>query len=105
MLLQPHHLFGSLSLLCPIDCWDTAKMRSLVSFLLLVLAAAVQAISSNGGNRLLVILEDVAEKDGYSKFIGDLEGMYARAGPCGRNPHHQPHLHLANCRRGYRTRL
>ncbi|KAI1194260.1 Dolichyl-diphosphooligosaccharide--protein glycosyltransferase subunit WBP1 [Nemania serpens] len=49
-------------------------MRSLVSFLLLVLAAAVQAISSDGGNRLLVILEDVAEKDGYSKFIGDLEG-------------------------------
>ncbi|KAJ8122128.1 hypothetical protein ONZ43_g1599 [Nemania bipapillata] len=49
-------------------------MRSLVSFLLLVLAAAVQAISSNGGNRLLVILEDVAEKDGYSKFLGDLEG-------------------------------
>ncbi|KAI0101317.1 Dolichyl-diphosphooligosaccharide--protein glycosyltransferase subunit WBP1 [Nemania sp. FL0031] len=49
-------------------------MRSLVSFLLLVLAAAVQAISSNGGNRLLVILEDVSEKDGYSKFLGDLEG-------------------------------
>lgn len=55
-------------------------MRSLVSFLLLVLAAAVQAISSDGGNRLLVILEDVAEKDGYSKFIGDLEGMA--------HPHH-----------------
>ncbi len=50
-------------------------MRSLVSFLLLALVAAVQAISSNGGNRLLVILEDVAEKDGYTKFLGDLEGM------------------------------
>jgi oligosaccharyltransferase complex subunit beta len=49
-------------------------MRSLVSFLL-VLAATVQAISSNGGNRLLVVLEDVTEKDGYSKFLGDLEGM------------------------------
>ncbi|KAI3335430.1 Dolichyl-diphosphooligosaccharide--protein glycosyltransferase subunit WBP1 [Ustulina deusta] len=49
-------------------------MRSLVSFLLLALVAAVQAISSNGGNRLLVILEDVAEKDGYTKFLGDLEG-------------------------------
>ncbi|KAI1178925.1 Dolichyl-diphosphooligosaccharide--protein glycosyltransferase subunit WBP1 [Nemania sp. FL0916] len=49
-------------------------MKSLVSFLLLVLAATVQAISANGGNRLLVILEDVAEKDGYSKFLGDLEG-------------------------------
>ncbi|KAI1738207.1 Dolichyl-diphosphooligosaccharide--protein glycosyltransferase subunit WBP1 [Xylaria scruposa] len=49
-------------------------MRSLVSFLVLLLVAAVQAISSSGGNRLLVILEDVAEKDGYSKFLGDLEG-------------------------------
>ncbi|KAI0424819.1 Dolichyl-diphosphooligosaccharide--protein glycosyltransferase subunit WBP1 [Xylaria sp. FL1042] len=49
-------------------------MRSLVSFLLLALVGAVQAISSSGGNRLLVILEDAAEKDGYSKFLGDLEG-------------------------------
>ncbi|KAI0871852.1 Dolichyl-diphosphooligosaccharide--protein glycosyltransferase subunit WBP1 [Hypoxylon argillaceum] len=49
-------------------------MRSLVSCLLLVLVAAVQAISSNGGNRLLVVLEDVAEKHGFSKFLGDLEG-------------------------------
>ncbi|KAI1271085.1 Dolichyl-diphosphooligosaccharide--protein glycosyltransferase subunit WBP1 [Xylaria sp. FL0933] len=49
-------------------------MRSLVSFLLLALVAVVQAISSSGGNRLLVILEDVAEKDDYSKFLGDLEG-------------------------------
>ncbi|KAI0967890.1 Dolichyl-diphosphooligosaccharide--protein glycosyltransferase subunit WBP1 [Xylaria arbuscula] len=49
-------------------------MRLLVSFLLLALVAVVNAISSSGGNRLLVILEDVAEKDGYSKFLGDLEG-------------------------------
>ncbi|KAI1295729.1 Dolichyl-diphosphooligosaccharide--protein glycosyltransferase subunit WBP1 [Xylaria venustula] len=49
-------------------------MRSLMSFLLLALVAVVSAISSSGGNRLLVILEDVAEKDGYSKFLGDLEG-------------------------------
>ncbi|KAI1427077.1 Dolichyl-diphosphooligosaccharide--protein glycosyltransferase subunit WBP1 [Xylaria sp. FL1777] len=49
-------------------------MRSLVSFLLLALVAAVQAISSSGGNRLLVILEDIAEKDGYTSFLGDLEG-------------------------------
>ncbi|KAI0191929.1 Dolichyl-diphosphooligosaccharide--protein glycosyltransferase subunit WBP1 [Astrocystis sublimbata] len=49
-------------------------MRSLVSFLLLALAAVAQAISANGGNRLLVILEDVADKAGYSKFLGDLEG-------------------------------
>ncbi|KAF2969067.1 hypothetical protein GQX73_g4497 [Xylaria multiplex] len=49
-------------------------MRSLVSFLLLALVASVRAISSSGGNRLLVILEDVAEKDGYTKFLDDLEG-------------------------------
>ncbi|KAI8632848.1 Dolichyl-diphosphooligosaccharide--protein glycosyltransferase subunit WBP1 [Xylariaceae sp. FL1651] len=48
-------------------------MRSLVSFLVLLLVAAVQAISSSG-NRLLVVLEDVAEKANYSKFLGDLEG-------------------------------
>lgn len=50
-------------------------MRSLISFLLLVLAGAVQAISSTGGSRLLAILEDAAEKDAYSKFFGDLAGM------------------------------
>lgn len=49
-------------------------MRSLISFLLLVLAGAVQAISSTGGSRLLAILEDAAEKDAYSKFFGDLAG-------------------------------
>lgn len=49
-------------------------MRSLVSFLGLLLVAVVQATSA-GGNRLLVILEDVAEKAIYSQFLGDLEGM------------------------------
>ncbi|KAI0019947.1 Dolichyl-diphosphooligosaccharide-protein glycosyltransferase 48kDa subunit [Xylariomycetidae sp. FL0641] len=47
-------------------------MRSLLSFLVLLLAAVVQAVSSSG-DRLLVVLEDVAEKAGYSKFLGDLE--------------------------------
>ncbi|KAI1360330.1 Dolichyl-diphosphooligosaccharide--protein glycosyltransferase subunit WBP1 [Xylaria arbuscula] len=51
-----------------------ANLRSLLSFLLLALVGAVQAISANGGNRLLVILEDIADKDGYTKFLGDLEG-------------------------------
>lgn len=46
-----------------------------MSFLLFALVGAVQAISANGGNRLLVILEDIADKDGYTKFLGDLEGM------------------------------
>ncbi|KAI4863475.1 Dolichyl-diphosphooligosaccharide-protein glycosyltransferase 48kDa subunit [Hypoxylon rubiginosum] len=48
-------------------------MKSLISFVVLLFAALVHAISS-GGDRLLVVLEDVAEKDGYSKFLGDLEG-------------------------------
>jgi len=52
-------------------------MGPLVSFLLLLLVAAVQAISSSG-DRLLVILEDVGDKAKYSKFLGDLEGTYAR---------------------------
>ncbi|GAP90170.1 putative dolichyl-diphosphooligosaccharide-protein glycosyltransferase 48kD subunit [Rosellinia necatrix] len=49
-------------------------MRSIVSFVVLAFVAAVQAISASGGDRLLVILEDVTEKSGYSKFLGDLEG-------------------------------
>jgi oligosaccharyltransferase complex subunit beta len=47
-------------------------MRSLLSVLVFVLAAVVSAISTSG-NRLLVILDDVAEKESYSKFLGDLE--------------------------------
>ncbi|KAI1504941.1 dolichyl-diphosphooligosaccharide-protein glycosyltransferase 48kD subunit [Biscogniauxia marginata] len=48
-------------------------MRSLLSCLVLFFVAVVQAISSTG-DRLLVILEDEAEKAAYSKFLGDLEG-------------------------------
>ncbi|KAI1779121.1 Dolichyl-diphosphooligosaccharide-protein glycosyltransferase 48kDa subunit [Hypoxylon cercidicola] len=48
-------------------------MKSLISFVVLLFAVLVHAISSSG-DRLLVVLEDVAEKDGYSKFLGDLEG-------------------------------
>ncbi|KAI0112960.1 Dolichyl-diphosphooligosaccharide-protein glycosyltransferase 48kDa subunit [Daldinia grandis] len=48
-------------------------MKSLISFVVLFFVALVHAISSSG-NRLLVLLEDVAEKEGYSKFLGDLEG-------------------------------
>ncbi|KAL0937468.1 dolichyl-diphosphooligosaccharide-protein glycosyltransferase 48kD subunit [Colletotrichum truncatum] len=47
-------------------------MRSLISLCLLFLAAAVHAVSVTGG-RLLAILDDVAEKEDYSKFLGDLE--------------------------------
>jgi oligosaccharyltransferase complex subunit beta len=49
-------------------------MRSLITLLLLALLAAVQAVST-AGNRLLVILEDTAEKSNYSKFWEDLEGL------------------------------
>lgn len=49
-------------------------MRSLVSFFVLLLATVAQAVSSSG-DRLLVVLDDAAEKAAYSKFLGDLEGM------------------------------
>ncbi|KAF7559339.1 hypothetical protein G7046_g4810 [Stylonectria norvegica] len=47
-------------------------MRSLVSLGLLVLAAAVSAVST-AGNRLLVVLDNVEEKDAYGVFLGDLK--------------------------------
>ncbi|KXJ94186.1 Dolichyl-diphosphooligosaccharide-protein glycosyltransferase 48kDa subunit [Microdochium bolleyi] len=48
-------------------------MRSLYSLAAVLLAAVANAVSSSG-DRLLVILEDVAEKAAYSKFLADLEG-------------------------------
>ncbi|KAK3905724.1 Oligosaccharyltransferase 48 kDa subunit beta-domain-containing protein [Staphylotrichum tortipilum] len=48
-------------------------MRSLLSLCVFVLAGVVSAISTSG-NRLLVVLDDVADKEGYSQFLGDLEG-------------------------------
>ncbi len=48
-------------------------MRSLLSFLILVLLGTVQAISSVG-DRLLVVLEDESEKASFSQFWADLEG-------------------------------
>lgn len=52
----------------------TTTMRWLLSFLLLGLLSVVQALSSSGNN-LLVILEELAEKSKYSKYLADLEGM------------------------------
>lgn len=49
-------------------------MRWLLSILLLGLLGAVNALSSSG-NRLLVVLSDLAEKDSFSQFFGDLEGL------------------------------
>jgi len=48
-------------------------MRWLLSFLLLGLAAIVQAISSSG-DKLLVILEELSDKPKYLKYFEDLEG-------------------------------
>lgn len=48
-------------------------MHSLLSFLLLCFAGIVAAVSSSG-SRLLVVLEDAAEKSKYSRFWKDLEG-------------------------------
>ncbi|KAF2807227.1 Dolichyl-diphosphooligosaccharide-protein glycosyltransferase 48kDa subunit [Mytilinidion resinicola] len=48
-------------------------MRWLFSFLVLALLGAVQALSSSG-SRLLVVLEELAEKDKYSEFWDDLRG-------------------------------
>jgi hypothetical protein len=50
-------------------------MRSLVSVLVLVLATVVSAISS-AGDRLLAIVDDVADKAKYSTFLGDLESAF-----------------------------
>ncbi|KAK3395507.1 Dolichyl-diphosphooligosaccharide-protein glycosyltransferase 48kDa subunit [Sordaria brevicollis] len=47
-------------------------MRTILSFLLLALTSVVAAISTSG-NRLLVVLNDVADKATYSKFFADLE--------------------------------
>ncbi|MCJ1261741.1 oligosaccharyl transferase glycoprotein complex, beta subunit [Lobaria immixta] len=48
-------------------------MRWLLSFFILALLALVQGLSSSG-NRLLVVIEEAAEKEKYSQFWEDLEG-------------------------------
>jgi len=49
-------------------------MRSLLTtFLALCFLGLVNALSVTGG-RLLVVLDDVADKDKYSQFWGDLQG-------------------------------
>jgi oligosaccharyltransferase complex subunit beta len=51
-------------------------MRVLLSLLILGLLGIASALSTSG-NRLLVVLEEIAEKDKYSKFFGDLKGKHA----------------------------
>lgn len=48
-------------------------MKRLLSFLLLGLLAVVETASTSG-NKLLVVLEELADKTKYSKYFGDLEG-------------------------------
>jgi oligosaccharyltransferase complex subunit beta len=50
-------------------------MRWLLSFLLLGLLSVVSAVSSSG-NKLLIVLEELADKAKYSKYLGDLESAY-----------------------------
>lgn len=49
-------------------------MRWLFSILVLALVGFVQALSSSG-SRLLIVVEEVAERAKYSTFWGDLEGL------------------------------
>ena len=51
-------------------------MRVLLSLLILGLLGIASTLSTSG-NRLLVVLEEIAEKDKYSKFFGDLKGKHA----------------------------
>jgi oligosaccharyltransferase complex subunit beta len=48
-------------------------MRSLLSLVLLLFAARVSA-AGTAGNRLLVVLDAVEEKEAYSTFFADLNG-------------------------------
>lgn len=49
-------------------------MRWLFSCLLLGALGLVRALSSSG-SRLLVVIEEITDKEKYSKFWVDLEGM------------------------------
>lgn len=53
-------------------------MHWFLSWLLLALVGLVSALSSSG-SRLLVVLEDAAEKDNYSQLWGDLECKMTRS--------------------------
>jgi oligosaccharyltransferase complex subunit beta len=49
-------------------------MRSLLGLVLFLFTALVSAASS-AGNRLLVVLDTVDDKDAYSRFWADLTGI------------------------------
>ena len=58
---------------CSWERREILDMRWLLSLFVLALLSLVQALSSSG-NRLLVVIEEAAEKSKYSKFWTDLEG-------------------------------
>lgn len=51
-------------------------MRLSLSVVISALAAATSALSTTG-SRLLVVLDDVADKAAYGQFFGDLAGEFA----------------------------
>lgn len=56
-------------------CINTAStMLRLFTAVCALLAASLVSAVSTSGNRLLVVLDDVAEKGDYSTFFGDLAG-------------------------------
>lgn len=58
-----------------------AAMRSFLLSLLALLVAGIANAVSASGNRLLVVLDDLAEQDKYSKFFGDLGGTQISSDP------------------------
>lgn len=48
----------------------------LLSSVLSLLFAAVASATSTSGDRLLILLDDVADKSAYSQFLGDLYGNH-----------------------------
>jgi len=73
-------------------------MRWLLSFLVLAIVAVVRAASFTG-NRLLVVVEEQAEREKYSVFLEDLAGRYIPLGS-----HKARALHCAiNARRRSRS--
>lgn len=49
-------------------------MRSILVYLLALCLAAVSDALSASGSRVLVVLDDLADKDKYTRFFGDLAG-------------------------------
>ena len=69
-------LFGFLSFFALLyNCKNQITMRLSLSVVISALAAATSALSTTG-SRLLVVLDDVADKAAYGQFFGDLTGKF-----------------------------